>query len=125
MSDDPVDPSESSGNDDEEGLPTNCPADQLLRLLWGEWTTHILWVLGEAGPQRFVRLRDLIEGVSPKVLTTRLRQMEERGLIWRDYEREVPPKVTYGLTDMGRELHAALRTIEPLAEKWFGNQPTA
>lgn len=110
-----------SADDGEEGLPANCPADQLLRLLWGEWTTHILWVLGEAGPQRFVRLRDLIEGVSPKVLTTRLRRMEADGLVWREYESEVPPKVTYGLTDKGRALHKALKGFEPLAMQWFGN----
>lgn len=104
-----------------EGLPANCPADRLLRLLWGEWTTHILWVLGEAGPQRFGNLQALVEGVSPKVLTTRLRRMESDGLIWRKYETEVPPKVTYGLTEKGGELHEALKTLEPLAMKWFGN----
>ena len=105
-----------------QGLPADCPADRLLRLLWGEWTTHILWVLGEAGPQRFGTLQALVEGVSPKVLTTRLRRMEGDGLIWREYETEVPPKVTYGLTERGRELHEAIKTLEPLAMTWFGDE---
>lgn len=118
---------EASGNSTDggnEGLPANCSVDQLLRLLWGEWTTHILWVLGEAGPQRFGRLRDLINGVSPKVMTTRLRRMESDGLVWREYESEVPPKVTYGLTEKGEELHRALKGLERIAEKWFG-EPSA
>lgn len=121
MSDDANKLKKQSDIPGEDGLPANCPADRVLRLLWGEWTTHILWVLGEAGPQRFVKLRGLVDGVSPKVLTTRLRRMEAEGLLWRQYESEVPPKVTYGLTANGTELHAALKAFEPLAEKWFGN----
>lgn len=102
----------------------DCPADRLLRLLWGEWTTHVLWVLGEFGPQRFGGLRGLIGRVSPKVLSSRLRRMQEDGLIWRTYEKTVPPKVTYGLTDRGRDLHQALKAFEPLAERWFGHGST-
>ncbi|MGP1397321.1 MAG: winged helix-turn-helix transcriptional regulator [Inquilinaceae bacterium] len=112
--------SEEAGH---EGLPANCPADRLLRLLWGEWTTHILWVLGREGPQRFVRLRGLVEGVSPRMLTARLRRMEADGLIWRDYERTTPPKATYGLTERGKEIHAVLGGLETLAARWFEDTP--
>lgn len=111
---------------DSEKMEAGCPADRLFRLLWGEWATHILWVLGRAGPQRFGELRTLVDGVSPKVLTTRLRRMESDGLIWRNYETEMPPKVTYGLTERGVELHRALSTFEDLAERWFPDtRPTA
>ncbi|MGC3875058.1 winged helix-turn-helix transcriptional regulator [Halomonas sp. GXIMD04776] len=120
MRDDPHSGRQAPGAQAKQGLPANCPADKLLRLLWGEWTVHILWVLGETGPQRFVGLRDLLDGVSAKVLTERLRRMEGDGLIWRDQKKSVPPKVTYGLTEDGMELHKELMHFEPLAEQWYG-----
>jgi DNA-binding HxlR family transcriptional regulator len=95
-----------------------CPIDRLLRVLWHEWTTHILWVLGANGPTRFGQLRRLVEGISPKVLSTRLRRMETDGLIYRDYEPTVPPKVTYGLTDKGKEIDTVLRGLEAVAANW-------
>ena len=106
-----------------EGLPAGCPVDLILRLLWYEWTTHILWVLGSAGPTRFGQLQRRIEGVSPKVLSARLRRMEEDGLVYREYEPTVPPKVTYGLTDRGREIDVVLRGVEEIATRW--NRPSA
>ena len=54
------------------GIPGNCPLDRVLRLLWHEWTTHILWVLGSNGPTRFGELQRRIRGISPKVLSQRL-----------------------------------------------------
>jgi DNA-binding HxlR family transcriptional regulator len=99
-------------------ISRGCPLDRVLRLLSGEWTTHILWVLSNNGPTRHGELRRLVEGISSKVLTDRLRMLESEGLIFRDYEPSVPPKVTYGLTDLGRELDRALRAIGHVAERW-------
>ncbi len=96
-----------------------CPADPLLRALWGRWTTHVLYVLGEEGPARFGALRRRLAGVSPKVLTERLRELEAHGLIWREQAPTIPPKVTYGLTEMGREVHAALRGLDAPARRWM------
>ena len=56
-----------------------CPADPLLRLLWGQWKTHVLYLLGEKGPARFGEMQRLIIGISPKVLTQRLRELEADG----------------------------------------------
>ena len=58
-----------------ETTPTGsvCRADPLLRALWGHWKTHVIHALGTQGPCRFGALRRTIEGVSPKVLTQRLR----------------------------------------------------
>jgi len=106
-----------------DGLPAGCPVDRLLRLLWGEWTTHILWLLGEKGPLRFGSLQAALDGISAKVLTARLRRMEEDGLLWREVEGTTPPRVTYGLTASGNELHERLLSLEDLAERWF-DQPT-
>jgi DNA-binding HxlR family transcriptional regulator len=100
-----------------EGLPSGCPVDRVLRLLWHEWTTHILWVLGTQGPTRFGQLQRLIGGVSPKVLSARLRRMEEDGLVYRVHEPTVPPKVTYGLTEKGREIDCVLRGLGDLGAR--------
>jgi DNA-binding HxlR family transcriptional regulator len=99
-------------------LPKGCPLDRVLRLLSGEWTTHILWVLSKNGPTRHGELRRLVEGISSKVLTDRLRMLEEKNIVFRDYEPTVPPKVTYGLTELGLELDQTLRSIENIAERW-------
>ncbi len=99
-------------------VPQGCPLDRVLRLLSGEWTTHILWVLSKNGPTRHGELRRLVEGISSKVLTDRLRMLEEKNIVFRDYEPTVPPKVTYGLTDLGLELDQTLRAIENIAKRW-------
>ena len=99
-------------------LSADCPASRVLRLVWGEWVTHILWVLGNNGPTRFGELRRFVEGISPKVLTDRLRRLEATGIIDRHYEPTVPPQVTYSLTPRGHELDKALRTLHELAEHW-------
>ena len=100
------------------GIARGCPLDRVLHLLSGEWTTHILWVLGTNGPTRHGELRRLIEGISSKVLTDRLRMLEREGIVFRDYEPTVPPKVTYGLTQHGRDLDDALRGMEAVAARW-------
>jgi len=105
------------GNHD-AAIPKGCPLDQVFRLLSGEWTTHILWVLSNNGPTRHGELRRLVDGISSKVLTDRLRMLEAEGIVFRDYEPTVPPKVTYGLTEQGTELDQALRAIEDVAKHW-------
>ena len=52
------------------------------------------------------------------MLTDRLRQMEKDGLIWREYTPTVPPAVTYGLTDKGKDFDEALQAFEKVGEKW-------
>jgi DNA-binding HxlR family transcriptional regulator len=99
-------------------LRFDCPADRVLRLIWGEWVTHILWVLGTYGPTRFGQLRRLVDGISPKVLTDRLRHLEANGVVDRHYEPTVPPRVTYSLTIRGHELDQALRILHELGERW-------
>ena len=94
---------------------SSCPADAVLRTLWGQWKTHVIYILGERGDCRFGVLRRAIEGVSPKVLTQRLRELEADGLAWRDQENTIPPKVTYGLTEAGRAVHAVLKGFDGVA----------
>ncbi len=72
-----------------------------------KWTMLILEVLGEKGILRFTRLSELVEGVSQKMLTQTLRQMERDGLVLRTIYPVVPPKVEYQLTPLGLSLGAA------------------
>lgn len=72
-----------------------------------KWTMLILEVLAEKGELRFTRLGEAVEGISQKMLTQTLRQMERDGLITRTVHPVVPPKVEYKLTHLGLSLGAA------------------
>ncbi len=72
-----------------------------------KWTMLILEVLAEKGELRFTRLSELVEGISQKMLTQTVRQMERDGLLTRTVHPVVPPKVEYKLTMLGMSLGAA------------------
>ena len=72
-----------------------------------KWTMLVLEVLAEKGELRFTRLSELVEGISQKMLTQTLRQMERDGLITRTVHPVVPPKVEYKLTSLGMTLGMA------------------
>jgi DNA-binding HxlR family transcriptional regulator len=97
-----------------------CPLAPLLALLTGPWTLHIIWTLSTQGPIRFGALKRQIEGISSKVLTERLRMLEEAGVVYRDYKPTIPPEVTYGLTERGEDLHVVLKQLDAIAQKWYG-----
>jgi DNA-binding HxlR family transcriptional regulator len=97
--------------------PTN-PLEQMLRKISGPWTMYILWVLDNHGTMRFGELARQVEGISPKVLTDRLRLLEEIGIIDRHYEPTIPPQVSYELTDRGKELTKPLYDLCHLVNRW-------
>ncbi len=72
-----------------------------------KWTMLILDVLAEQGTLRFTRIGEAVPGISQKMLTQTLRQMERDGLITRRVFPVVPPRVEYALTDLGHGLGAA------------------
>ena len=88
-----------------------CPIAPVVDLVFSRWTTPILWTLNEYGRQRFVELERRIGAITPKVLTQRLRQLERDGLIVRTYHAEVPPRVEYEITDLGRSLGPLFHTL--------------
>ena len=101
-------------------MESACPADPLLRLLWGQWKTHVIYLLGERNELRFGELQRLLPDISPKVLTQRLRELEANGLAWRRQEAVIPPRVSYGLTPMGQDVHRALKAFDAPAGRWLG-----
>lgn len=89
-----------------EELPT-CPVETTLMLIGDKWKVLILRDLMD-GTKRFGELKKSVEGISQKVLTSHLRQMEDKGLISRKVYAEVPPKVEYTLTELGMSLQPVL-----------------
>ena len=84
-----------------------CPVETTLMLIGDKWKVLILWNLMN-GTMRFGELKKSIGTVSQKVLTTQLRNMEEKGLLTRKVYAQVPPKVEYTLTDTGYSLKPIL-----------------
>lgn len=91
----------------------NCPTRKILNKIGDQWTVLVIGSL-ETGPMRFSELKRAIDGISQKMLTQTLRGLEADGLVARTVTPQIPPRVDYELTDLGRTL------IEPLAglEKW-------
>ncbi|MER6183823.1 helix-turn-helix domain-containing protein [Streptomyces sp. NPDC001652] len=81
-----------------------CPIGPVVDIVFSRWTTPILWSLHAHGRQRFVELERRITKITPKVLTQRLRQLERDGLVVRTYHPEVPPRVEYEISELGRSL---------------------
>ncbi|NVN12824.1 winged helix-turn-helix transcriptional regulator [Nguyenibacter vanlangensis] len=92
-----------------KALP-GCPMSKCMALLSGLWTPELLWSLSN-GPRRFSELRRDIPAISAKVLTSRLRDLEHRGVLGRSVMPTSPPTVEYDLTPLGRELLPAIKAI--------------
>lgn len=88
----------------------HCGIDAAMDVVGGKWKVLILWALEER-PRRFGELRRELTGVSEKVLASHLRELEDDGIVLRQDFAEVPPRVEYSLTELGRSLN---RALEPL-----------
>lgn len=88
-----------------------CPIAPAVDLIFSRWTTPILWLLHEFGTQRFVEISRRLGQITPKVLTQRLRELERNGLVVRRYFAEVPPRVQYEITELGRSLSPVFAAI--------------
>ena len=99
-------------------LPSNlpaCPVEVTLLLLSNKWTILILRDL-LTGTKRFGELKKSLSGVSQKVLTANLRSLEEKGIIEREVSPEVPPRVEYRLTDLGKTLDPIIKSMHDWGE---------
>ena len=96
--------------------PLSCPLTKCMAVIGGAWTVNVIWYL-RAGPRRFSELRLDIPPISPKVLTTRLRELEERGVVSRQVKPTSPPSVEYSLTELGQELVPAIEGIVKVGQK--------
>ncbi|WP_097866618.1 winged helix-turn-helix transcriptional regulator [Streptomyces sp. rh34] len=90
-----------------------CGIDAAMDVIGGKWKVLILWALNER-TCRFGELRRSLPGVTEKVLSSHLKELEDDGIVHREVYAEVPPRVEYSLTPLGLSLNAAL---EPLG-RW-------
>jgi DNA-binding HxlR family transcriptional regulator len=93
----------------------DCPLADLIDLIGGRWKVLALWRLLD-GPKRFTELKRLLPGVTQKMLTQQLRQLEAAGLVRREVFPQVPPKVEYSLTTTGEELRSLLSSLADWAK---------
>ncbi|MCL2574674.1 MAG: helix-turn-helix transcriptional regulator [Defluviitaleaceae bacterium] len=94
-----------------------CPVEIALTLMGDKWKVLIVRDL-LTGTKRFGELRKSLTGISQKVLTQHLRIMEENGLVNREVFAEVPPRVEYSLTDLGRSLKLILDVMWQWGEEY-------
>ena len=94
-----------------------CPVETTLTLISDKWKVLIIRDL-LSGTRRFGELKRSVGGVSQKVLTSPLRQMEESGLLTRTVYPEVPPRVEYTLTELGYSLRPVLEALRDWGEEY-------
>lgn len=94
-----------------------CPVETTLTLIGDKWKVLILCDL-RGGTKRFGELRRSLSGISQKVLTSNLRDMESSGLISREVFPEVPPRVEYALTDLGESMTPILDAMASWGEEY-------
>lgn len=94
-----------------------CPIERAVTVLDGKWTLLILRELF-TGTKRFGELRAVLQGISAKTLTERLRSLEEQGILSRTVYPEVPVRVEYALTDYGQTLWPVMDALREWGEKW-------
>ena len=88
------------------------------------WTGLILDTLMD-GPRRFCELTSTVEGLSDRVLSDRLRELEVEGIVERIVYPQIPVRVEYRLTEKGRDLKSVVQSIHTWAEKWISLPETA
>ena len=93
-----------------------CPAEGAMEVFGGKWRVGIVHHLAD-GPLRFNELRRRLPGVTQKMLTQQLRHLQRYGIIERQQFAEIPPRVEYSLTDLGRSLCPLLEEISRWSRK--------
>jgi DNA-binding HxlR family transcriptional regulator len=100
-----------------------CPVQATSFVFAGKWKVLIIWHLSFCS-YRFAEIRKLLPGISEKVLTTQLRELERDGIIHRLVTPSVPPRVDYRLSTAGEELIPVMEGMCGWATKFLGVQPT-
>jgi DNA-binding HxlR family transcriptional regulator len=96
-----------------------CSVEAAIGLIDGKWKSIILWHL-LSGTLRFNEIRRHVGNCTPRMLTNQLREMEEDGLITRKVYAQVPPKVEYSLSDLGRTMEPILRALKTWGDTNIG-----
>lgn len=98
-----------------------CPVTAALDIIGGRWKSLILYQL-TFGTRRFGEIAVRIPGISRKVLTEQLKDLEKDGLVKRKQYKEIPPKVEYSLTESGKSLSPIFDEIASWGDKYLLNK---
>ncbi len=96
----------------------NCPVGITLGIIGGKYKVIIIWYLYENGTLRYGELQKLLKGITPKMLITQLRELENDGIIKRKVYPVVPPKVEYNLTKTGKSIIPILLEMKKWGENY-------
>jgi DNA-binding HxlR family transcriptional regulator len=103
----------------------NCPVDEAARIIGQKWTLQIVHELLDHTTCRFCELQEALGGVNPSTLSSRLKMLEEEGLVHRAQVSTIPPHVEYSLTPMGYGLREVIQEITKWSNQWLcgGQEP--
>lgn len=99
-----------------------CPVEAAARIIGRKWTLQIVHRLLTARSKRFCELQEELGGVNPSTLSSRLKMLEDEGLITRGQVSSIPPHVAYSLTSKGRELAPVVAEIAVWSQNWLCNE---
>ena len=99
--------------------PLLCPVEVAARIIGQKWTLQIVKTLLGCEAQRFCELQEALGGVNPSTLSSRLKMLEDEGLIRRVQVSAIPPHVEYSLTDMGCQLKSVIQAISHWSRDWL------
>ena len=91
-----------------------------MELIGKRWAGAIIWALSER-PHFFAELSQIVPGLSDRLLSRRLRELEAEGMVKRSVHAGTPPRVSYALTEKGKALRPAIRELRAWARHWNGD----
>lgn len=94
-----------------------CPVHMTMMVIGKRWTALIIRDL-VSGTKRFCQLEQSLDGISPKMLSQRLQELEQSGIVSREVYPEVPVRVEYSLTDKGRDLKEVIDSMAVWGDRW-------
>ncbi len=96
-----------------------CPIEPAAHIIGQKWTLQIVYFLLDSPSMRFCELQDRLGGVNPSTLSSRLKMLEEEGIVRRTQISAIPPHVEYSLTEMGRSLEEVIRSVTQWSNTWL------
>jgi len=108
---------------DEAQTAHSCPAEACFELLGQKWTAYIIWAL-RGGTRRFSELILATPGLSDRMLSVRLKSLEQAGIVTRRQYEQIPPRVEYALTERGRDLAPVIEEMERWSLRWQARDPS-
>ena len=96
-----------------------CPVEVAARIIGQKWTLQIVNTLIGGEAKRFCEIQEALNGVNPSTLTSRLKYLEEMGMVQRNEVSTIPPHVEYSLSEMGRQLESVIREVTTWSRNWL------